>query len=159
MRELILEKMEELEREFDEGTTELYVGVLTEYDSGYICDILVEIASNYTEIYTSNLFDMAWDLYVGGYTEIATQEIGETDLVRILQIADNERLYECLINNQKTMLAYFGLDKLLEMDTTAIRDTDREDFIEDLCSTLSEEDRLENIEDKVIDMVESYSVY
>lgn len=91
----------------EELKNDLFLGDLGEYlqdfDSGYLCDIMTEIADNNVDIYYSELFKWAADNY--GYIEEAADEFGQPtnsrgkfDFIKLIQqgqyFAYEQELYE-----------------------------------------------------------------
>lgn len=91
----------------EELKSDLYLGkfgdCLEDYDNGYLCDIITEIADNHVDIYYSNLFKWATDNYA--YIEEAedefgqpTDERGKFDIIKLIQqgqyYAYEQELYE-----------------------------------------------------------------
>ena len=64
-------KIEELRKELNLGELGEY---FIDYDNGYICDIITEIADNHIDIYTSDLFDWAKNYF--SYIEEANTKLG-----------------------------------------------------------------------------------
>lgn len=148
----INEKMEELKQEY-EGDL-LNIEVITDYDRGYITDLYSEIADSNTEIYTKKLFDMAWDLYSEDYIDRVISEFGETDLINIFMAADYLRHVEELYNNDEIIRLYYALAVLEDNYNQNIKNM--EDIIEDIEDNNLDFDRLEDIEDYVINIINIY---
>ena len=74
-----------------------YGNNITQYDSGYICDVFSEIADSNVDIYTSDLFE--WGKSNMYYIDEATKEFGNpNDILRQIQqgqyYAYEQELYE-----------------------------------------------------------------
>lgn len=87
---------------------ELYLGDLgdrfCDYDNGYICDIITEIADNNIDIYYYDLFEWAKNNY--GTIQEANEEFGTpTDIIKQIQqgqfLAFERELYENLGDSLK----------------------------------------------------------
>lgn len=92
---------------------ELYTGDLGEYfvdyDNGYICDIITEIADNNIDIYYYDLFEWAKNNF--SYITEANEEMGTpTDIIKQIQqgqyYANERNLYE----NLEESLQFFMYD-------------------------------------------------
>ena len=76
-----------------------YGNNITQYDSGYICDVFSEIADSNVDIYTSDLFE--WGKSNMYYIDEATKEFGNpNDILRQIQqgqyYAYEQELYETI---------------------------------------------------------------
>lgn len=113
------------------------VGFLTEYD-GYIDEIIHEKADIMTEIYTHNLFSMAYSLWSNGYTERAVEELGESsgdlpgllmsahyleNLDHLYDILENAKLYAILYNLEND-----GIVELTEDEFEVVEDLAKESY-------------------------------
>lgn len=96
-------KIEELRRELNLGELGEY---FVDYDNGYICDIITEIADNHIDIYTSDLFDWAKNYF--GYIEEANTELGTpTDILQQIQQGQFYYYEQNIYNNlEDIMLNY-----------------------------------------------------
>ena len=106
----------------DDLRKELYTGDLgdrfCDYDNGYICDIITEIADNAVDIYTSDLLDWARNNYE--YIDEATEELGRPDdflgEIRQGQFLYNEHdLYDNLEDSLK-YFAYTYIERVLDLE-------------------------------------------
>lgn len=105
---------------------ELYCGdfgdCFRDYDNGYICDIITEIADNNVDIYNNDL--MEWAKGNISYIEEALEEFGEPkvngriDFMRIIQQGqyyyNEQNLYENLEDSLK-MFMYDYIEKDLKI--------------------------------------------
>lgn len=137
---------------------DLYIGDLgdrfVDYDSGYVCDVISEIADNNIDIYYNDLFEWLKDNY--GYIEEALAEFGtptnyngHVDFIKIIQqgqyLAYEQELYE----NLKDILKFFVFD-YIEKQLEIIEIT--EEQLEEIEIEIDFEDnneQLENIIDKI----------
>ena len=119
---------------------DLYLGDLGEYfvdyNNGYICDIITEIADNNTPIYYSDIWEMAKENQ--GYIEEALQEFGTStdsngnvDLIKTFQqgiYLKNERnLYE----NLEDILEYYMYDYIeKELNIEEITENQNDDLLD-----------------------------
>lgn len=53
----------------------------------YYEDKIDSMADSFVDVYNSSLMNSAWELYCDGYIEQATDDMGETDFIRILSMA------------------------------------------------------------------------
>lgn len=143
-------KIEDLKRD-------LYIGDLGEeianYNDGYICDVITEIADNNIDIYFNDLFD--WAKGNISYIEEALDEFGtpqyngKVDFMKIIQQGQycmfKQDLYNCL----EDIIKFFVFD-YIEKQLEIIEIT--EEQLEELESEIDFEDnneQLENIIDKI----------
>ena len=108
-------KIEELKKD-------LFVGDLGDrfgdYDSGYICDIITEIADNNVDIYYSDLFEWAKNNF--SIIEEANEEMGApNDITKQIQqgqfLAFERELYDNLEDNLKYFM-YDYIEKNLKIE-------------------------------------------
>lgn len=101
-----MKKIEELKKDLFLGDFGEY---FRDYDNGYICDIITEIADNHVDIYYSDLFKWAADNY--SIIEEANEEFGTpTDIIKQIQqgqYLSNER---DLYDNLEDILKFYVLD-------------------------------------------------
>lgn len=136
---------------------DLYIGDLgdrlVDYDSGYVCDVISEIADNNVDIYNYDLLEWAKNNY--SYIEEAIdqfgfpQENGRADFFRAIMqgqyLAYEQELYE----NLKDILKFFVFD-YIEKQLEIIEIT--EEQLEEIEIEIDFEDnneQLENIIDKI----------
>lgn len=114
------------------------------YDSGYICDIFSEIASNNIDIYYSDIFD--WAKNNTWYIDESMKEYGNcNDIVRQIQMAQGYAYEQELYENEDSILKLFAYNYLEENEIKL-----DEEQLYDLESELESYDtnnRLENIVD------------
>lgn len=161
MKDLIERKMEDLELEYGRNNdidTNIYIGILTEYGTGCLEDIIDEISDSNVEVYTHELFKKSWDLYQSGFVDEAIGEFNITDLPQILMTADYLRNKSIMYENAPLMLKYLALEKLQDINTDTVPDEDIEDLISDIYKEVCELERLEDVEDILIDVIEGYRV-
>lgn len=114
-------KIEDLKKELLTGD---YGDCFCDYDNGYICDIIAEIADNHVDIYNSDLLDWAKGNY--SYIEEALDEFGtptdskgNADFIKIImqgQYLYNERdLYDNLEDSLK-LFAYVYIQNVLGIE-------------------------------------------
>lgn len=135
----------------DDLRKELYTGDLgdrfCDYDNGYICDIITEIADNAVDIYTSDLLDWARNNYK--YIDEAMQEFGRPDdflgEIRQGQYLYNERnLYDNLEDSLILFVYVYiqnvlGIEEITEEQNESLLDYDY----------TGNNDQLENIIDHI----------
>lgn len=134
---------------------DLYLGdfgeYFNDYDNGYICDIITEIADNKVDIYTSDLLEWA----KGNYSDIEealdefgtpTDDSGKADFLKIIQQGQyyaNERdLYDNLEDALK-FYAYDYIEKTLKIDEITEEQND------ELLSCFDFDDNNESLENLV----------
>ena len=114
------------------------------YDSGYICDIFSEIASNNIDIYYSDIFD--WAKNNTWYIDESMKEYGNcNDIVRQIQMAQGYAYEQELYENEDSILKLFAYNYLEENEIKL-----DEEQLYDLESELESyytNNRLENIVD------------
>ena len=75
---------EDIFKDLESNLSFTYGNNITQYDSGYICDVFSEIADSNVDIYTSDLFD--WGKNNMYYIDEATKEFGDPhDILRQIQ--------------------------------------------------------------------------
>lgn len=114
-------KIEDLRKELYTGK---YGDCICNYDNGYICDIITEIADSHVDIYINDLLDWAKNNY--SYIEEALDEFGtptdskrNADFIKIImqgQYLYNERdLYDNLEDSLK-LFAYVYIQNVLSIE-------------------------------------------
>ena len=147
MKELL--KIKDLKNELNLGD---YGEDITNYNSGYIGDIINEIADNYIDIYTYDLFE--WAKGNTYYIDRAVDELGRPDTIEdeIRQgqyIAYQEDLY----NNIEDILKYWAYDYIENKYNLTELTEEQNDEIEFL--NYNNIDRLEEVEGMIEDIFES----
>lgn len=137
----------------DDLRKELYTGDLgdrfCDYDNGYICDIITEIADNAVDIYTSDLLDWARNNYE--YIDEATHELGRPNdflgEIRQGQYLYNERdLYDNLEDSLILFVYVYiqnvlGIEEITEEQNESLLDydyTDNNDQLENIIDHIKE---------------------
>ena len=111
-------KVKELKKELFTGD---FGDCFCDYDNGYICDIITEIADNHIDIYTVDLLNWCKDNYT--YIEEALDEFGtpknsngNADFLKIIQqgqyLAFEQDLYNNLEDNLKNFTYNYILNEL-----------------------------------------------
>lgn len=128
---------------------------ITNYDSGYICDVFSEIADSNVDIYTSDLFE--WGKNNLWYIDEATKEFGNpNDIIRQIQqgqyYAYEQELYEYM----NEIIKYFAYSYLNdnEIEITDEQTEELEDYLLDIDNN----DKLEDIIDFCKDLNEEYDI-
>lgn len=147
MRELL--KIKDLKNELNLGD---YGEDITNYNSGYISDIISEIADNYIDIYTYDLFE--WAKGNTYYIDRAVNELGRPDTIEdeIRQgqyIAYQEDLY----NNIEDILKYWAYDYIENKYNLTELTEEQNNEIE--FYNYNNVDRLEEIEGMIEDIFEN----
>lgn len=125
-----------------------------EYESGYICDIISQVADNWVDICTSDL--MKWNANNYSYVEEAIQEFGapeEFDMVKAIQMgqylcyerAMYNNLYWCiklaiLENIQAEEISENILEQIEEIANEEDNNASLEDYIEEVNNAIVEEE-------------------
>lgn len=120
---------------------------LCDYDNGYICDIITEIADNEVDIYYSNLFEWAKDNW--SYIDDACKEFGMPDvkdtniIIKLIQMGQFYYNEELLYEDLDSMLLNFCYNYILnELKIEEITEEQQEE-IEEKCTNVDNNDRLE----------------
>ncbi len=132
-----------------------YIDCLNDYDNGYICDIVVEIADSHTSIYYSDIIE-----FISNNVEEVNGAIEEygwdgcgSDLYKAGQIAEcrkneNEMYEELEQGLFNVALSY--IEYTLEVDGISDKQLDE---IDNLCYDTDNNDRLEDFLEKVEEIV------
>ena len=121
-----------------------YGNNITQYDSGYICDVFSEIADSNVDIYTSDLFD--WGKNNMYYIDEATKEFGDPhDILRQIQQGQYYAYEQELYENQDDIIKYFAYTYL--NDNNIKLNVDQEEDLDDYLSSVDSNDKLEDIID------------
>ena len=121
-----------------------YGNNITQYDSGYICDVFSEIADSNVDIYTSDLFD--WGKNNMYYIDEATKEFGDPhDILRQIQQGQYYAYEQELYENQDDIIKYFAYSYL--KDNNIKLNVDQEEDLDDYLSGVDSNDKLEDIID------------
>ena len=140
-------KIEELKKDLYLGD---YGEEITNYSSGYICDILTEIADNNVDLYNYDLLQwVANDLYNIAYCDEAKDELGADDLITMIQGGQYLKYSSNLYENLEDIVKYYVFDyienvlKLEEITEEQLNELEFEiDFTDN-------NEKLENINDKI----------
>ena len=149
--------------EIEELKKELYLGdygdCIVDYDIGYICDILTEIADNHVDIYYSDLFE--WAKGNTTYIEEALDELGtpqyngHTDFIGIIQQGQYYAYEQELYENLEDIIKFFVFDYIeKQLDIKEITNEQIEE-IELEIDFSDNNEQLENIIDKVKEIFEN----
>ena len=140
-------KVSEIER----NNLDSFIGCLNDYDSGYICDIVVEIADSHTSIYHSDIIE-----FISNNVEEVNDAIEEygwdgcgSDLYKAGQAAEYRKNEHEMYNELEEGLFNVALSHIqYEMKIEEISD-EQLDEIEELCADTDNNDRLEDFLEKV----------
>ena len=137
-------KIEELKKELFTGD---FGDCFWDYNDGYICDIITEIADNHVDIYNSDLLEWATENY--SYIEEAMQEFGKPDdfLQYIRQgqfLAYEQDLYNNLEDSLKNFMYTYIQDVL---DVNEITEEQNDNLLD--YDFLDNNDTLENLIDHI----------
>ena len=110
-----------------------YGNNITQYDSGYICDVFSEIADSNVDIYTSDLFE--WGKSNMYYIDEATKEFGNpNDILRQIQQGQYYAYEQELYENQDDIIKYFAYSYL--KDNNIKLNIDQEEDLDDYLSSV-----------------------
>ena len=128
---------------------------ITDYDSGYICDVFSEIADSNVDIYTSDLFD--WGKNNLWYIDEATKEFGDPhDILRQLQQAQYYAYEQELYENKDDVIKYFMYSYMQENNIKAGDNFDL--VIDNYAKDVDSNFKLEDIIQFCKDLNNSYEV-
>ena len=121
-----------------------YGNNITQYDSGYICDVFSEIADSNVDIYTSDLFD--WGKNNMYYIDEAPKEFGDPhDILRQIQQGQYYAYEQELYENKDDIIKYFAYTYL--NDNNIKLNVEQEEDLDDYLSSVDSNDKLEDIID------------
>ena len=128
---------------------------ITDYDSGYICDIFSEIANSNVDIYTSDLFD--WGKNNLWYIDEATKEFGDPhDILKQLQQAQYYAFEEELYENKDDIIKLFMYSYMEENNINATEHFDV--VIDNYAKDVDSNFKLEDIIQFCKDLEDNYEV-
>lgn len=153
MKELL--KIKDLKNELNLGD---YGEDITNYSSGYVGDIITEIADNNVDIYNNDL--MEWAKGNTSYIEDAMREFGtpedsngHPDFMRLIMQGQYYMYEQDLYNNLEDILKYWAYDYIENKYNLTELTEEQNDEIEFL--NYNNIDRLEEIEGMIEDIFES----
>ena len=124
-----------------------------DYDSGYIGDVITEIADNNIDIYYSDIIDSVRDCYdSGAYEEAINNFESSGDLMKDIQLAQYTYYSDLLYEHLDEVIEYYIKSKLEEIS----KDLDIEYDDEFECMLIEsrmndQNDKLENILQDIMD--------
>ncbi len=128
---------------------------ITDYDSGYICDVFSEIANSNVDIYTSDLFD--WGKSNLWYIDEATKEFGDPhDILKQLQQAQYYAYEQELYENKDDVIKYFMYSYMQENNIKAIDNFEL--VIDNYAKDVDTNFRLEDVIQFCKDLENSYEI-
>lgn len=128
---------------------------ITDYDSGYICDVFSEIANSNVDIYTSDLFD--WGKSNLWYIDEATKEFGDPhDILKQLQQAQYYAYEQELYENKDDVIKYFMYSYMQENNIKAIDNFEL--IIDNYAKDVDTNFRLEDVIQFCKDLENSYEI-
>ena len=144
-------KVSEIER----NNLDSFIDCLNDYDSGYICDIISEIADSNTSIYYSDIIE-----FISNNVEEVNDAIEEygwdgcgSDLYKAGQAAEYRKNENDMYNELEEGLFNVALSHIqYTMEVEKISD-EQLDEIETLCSDTDNNDRLDDFLEKVEEIV------
>ena len=135
---------EDILKDLESNLSFTYGNNITQYDSGYICDVFSEIADSNVDIYTSDLFD--WGKNNMYYIDEATKEFGDPhDILRQIQQGQYYAYEQELYENKDDIIKYFAYTYL--NDNNIKLNVEQEEDLDDYLSNIDSNDRLEDIID------------
>lgn len=148
MRKLKVNELKEQNEKY------LNLGVqITDFDNGYISDIISEIATNNVDIYTSDLLDWAKDGI--NYIEEAIAEFGTSnDFLGMIRQGQYLAFEQELNTDIETMLLYFMYDYIEKMGIEEITE-EQQDKLENDFDFEDINEKLENLIEYIKDVFES----
>lgn len=141
-----LEKIKERKEELRKNLSNTYCDCICDYNDGYICDVITEIADNNVDIYYSDLFE--WCKGNFGYVNDWIAECGSSgDIIKDIQGGQYKQISDELYENMEEMLLLFAYNYLF---TNGIILNDEQ--LEELESDISIMDN-NNTLDEIIDVI------
>ena len=135
---------EDILKDLESNLSFTYGNNITQYDSGYICDVFSEIADSNVDIYTSDLFD--WGKNNMYYIDEATKEFGDPhDILRQIQQGQYYAYEQELYENKDDIIKYFAYTYL--NDNNIKLNVAQEEDLDDYLSSVDSNDKLEDIID------------
>ena len=135
---------EDILKDLESNLSFTYGNNITQYDSGYICDVFSEIADSNVDIYTSDLFD--WGKNNMYYIDEATKEFGDPhDILRQIQQGQYYAYEQELYENKDDIIKYFAYTYL--NDNNIKLNVEQEEDLDDYLSSVDSNDKLEDIID------------
>lgn len=135
---------EDILKDLESNLSFTYGNNITQYDSGYICDVFSEIADSNVDIYTSDLFD--WGKNNMYYIDEATKEFGDPhDILRQIQQGQYYAYEQELYENKDDIIKYFAYTYL--NDNNIKLNVEQEEDLDDYLSSIDSNDKLEDIID------------
>ena len=134
--------------------------ILYDYNgsSAYISDTFSEIADGEVSIYTKDLFDNAYHLYIEGYTERAISEFGQTDMEGILISAEYIEYTEELYENEDNIILGYVLNYIEDNHIDLNITEDEFDYLIEVADDMDSSNRIydidEAIEDRITEILE-----
>ena len=124
-----------------------------DYDQGYICDVISEIADSNVDIYNYDLLKSAWDLYSSGAYDDAMSEQGSSNnIIKDFQMAQyyyySGLLYEYL---EDIIIEYIEI-KADELTNNV----DVLDYVLENIKEYDNNDRLEDIIEDIKDLINDF---
>lgn len=144
-------KVSEIER----NSLDSFIDCLNDYDRGYICDIISEIADSNTSVYYSDIIEFISNNVeeVNGTIEECGWDGCGSDLYKAGQIAECRKNENEMYNELEEGLFNVALSHIqYTMEIEEISDKQL-DEIETLCSDTDNNDRLEDFLEKVEEIV------
>lgn len=152
--------LEDLKNELSTGE---YGDQFTDYNDGYICDIISEIADSNISIYNHDLWEWAKDneewigeaLSEGLYS--IPRDSNDFDLMRLFQsgmyVYNQHDLYENLDDSIK----YFLYDYIICTHKMTEIDDNLSDFIDEICDNVDNNKQLEDFTESIDDYLDKDS--
>lgn len=141
-----LEKIKERKEELKKNLSNTYCDCICDYNDGYVCDVITEIADNHVDIYYSDLFE--WCKSNFGYVDEWIEECGSSgDIIKDIQGGQYKQISDELYENMEEMLLLFAYNYLFENEIIL-----NDEQLEELESDISIMDN-NNTLDEIIDLI------
>lgn len=149
-----MKKYDKILEELKNNLRATYCDNICDYDSGYVCDIISEIADRNIDIYHEDLFEWAKGNYT--YIDDATAELGRPNtIIKEIQQGQFYRNEQELYDNLEEMLLLFVYDYL---DKNEIDLTDEQiENLESEIGSMDNNNQLEEIIDYINELKEDES--
>lgn len=150
-KDLILKNYEDIKKEIREKSNDI-IQYICDYNNGYICDIITEIADNNIDIYTYDLLEWLKNNYE--IVEEANNEFGTpNDIIKQIQQAQYYKNSNELYEDLKNMILLYTYNYLYDKEIL-LNDEDLQQLEEEL-QQLDNNNRLEEIETIINNIVDN----
>lgn len=130
----------------------------SDYNDGYVCDIIAEIADSSVDIYNSDLWEWAKDneewIEEAISSGIYTVESSNFDLIRLFQAGQYEFYTHDLYENLDDSIKYAIYSHLIYGRKMEEINEELSDFIDELCTDIDNNKRLDFYIDSVDEFID-----